>query len=259
MGPSLASFTMSRNLWLPFWINIALLMCAVPIVGMIPDPRVTTLIIAAPTEVDDDDGAAAAAEDDENDEEVGPLLGDREFGPRRFTNAFEAEAGLWQNITLALRRTIRLTYGRRNFQILLCSFFFTALASSDTKLLVQYISKRYLWTFAEVCSESEHPTLVFPLSFSPSAAKDNNSHSLQAGYLLSAKALVNFTLLALLIPRLIAASTSSKAVRGSETRLNILGAQTSIFISVLGVLCIALSIKFWMLLAGSFRLLYCNS
>lgn len=68
--------------------------------------------------------------------------------------------------------------------------------------------------------------------------------------MLSAKALVNFTLLAVVVPRIIRASMSSKAIHGSEVRLNILGAEASIIISVIGVLCIALAFKFWMLLAG---------
>lgn len=68
--------------------------------------------------------------------------------------------------------------------------------------------------------------------------------------MLSAKAIVNFTLLAIIVPRVIKSSMSSKAVHGSEIRLNYLGAQASILISVVGVLCVAVAFKFWMLLAG---------
>jgi hypothetical protein len=85
---------------------------------------------------------------------------------------------------------------------------------------VQYISKRYSWTFA------------------------------RAGLMLSAKALVNFTLLTLIVPRIIRSSLSSKAVHGSEIRLNYLGAQASIVVSVIGVLCVALAFRFWMLMAA---------
>ena len=69
--------------------------------------------------------------------------------------------------------------------------------------------------------------------------------------MLSAKALVNFTLLAMVVPRIIRASTSSETVHGSEIRLNILGAEISILVSVVGVLCVALAFKFWMMLAGT--------
>jgi hypothetical protein len=46
---------------------------------------------------------------------------------------------------------------------------------------------------------------------------------------------------------------ASKTVHGSEVRLNYLGAEASILISVIGVLCVALAFKFWMLLAGEYR------
>lgn len=68
--------------------------------------------------------------------------------------------------------------------------------------------------------------------------------------MLSAKALVNFTLLAILVPRIIRKSMSSKSVHGSEIRLNYIGAEISILVSVIGVLCVALAFKFWMLLTG---------
>ena len=68
--------------------------------------------------------------------------------------------------------------------------------------------------------------------------------------MLSAKAIVNFTLLAIIVPRIIRKSMSSRAVHGSEVQLNFLGAEASILISVVGVLCVALAFKFWMLLAA---------
>ncbi|KAF2819922.1 hypothetical protein CC86DRAFT_334107 [Ophiobolus disseminans] len=206
LGPTLASFTMSQNLWLPFWINIGLLLCAVPTINMLPGPNSTHIKTIVSAEL----GSEAA----------GPLLGERDASPDRYSNAFGTHAGIFQSVVQAVRKLVRLVVGRRNFQVLLCSFFLTALASSDTKLLVQYISKRYKWTFAE------------------------------AGYMLSAKAIVNFTLLAIVVPRIIKASMFSKTVHGSEVRLNYLGAEVSILVSVVGVLCVALAFEFWMLLAA---------
>lgn len=66
--------------------------------------------------------------------------------------------------------------------------------------------------------------------------------------MLSAKAIVNFTLLAVAVPRLIRKSMAGTSAQWSEIRLNILGAEASILISVIGVLCVALAFKFWMLL-----------
>lgn len=72
----------------------------------------------------------------------------------------------------------------------------------------------------------------------------------QAGFMLSAKAVVNFTLLAIIVPRIIRKSISTRTVQGFEIRLNYLGAEASILISVIGVLCVAIAFKFWMLLGA---------
>lgn len=213
LGPTLASFTMSRNLWLPFWINVVLLACAVPAVNMLPGTGCSHFktVVSA-------DHAGEAAE-----EEAGRLLNDYEGSPSRYSNAFDAHASIVRSVPQAIRKLVSLIVGRKNFQVLLTSFFLTALASSDTKLLVQYISKRYEWTFA------------------------------QAGYMLSAKSIVNFTLLAIVIPRIIKSST--EAMHGSEVRVSFNGAIVSILVSVVGVLCVALASKFWILLAGEYNLI----
>ncbi|KAI1544026.1 major facilitator superfamily transporter, partial [Pyrenophora tritici-repentis] len=200
MGPTLASFTMSTNLWLPFWLNMLLLTCAIPTILLLPVTKRTPNILSTPH------GSISNAH---TEEESGPLLETTNPSPDRYTTAFETHTSIVQSITQSVRKLWRLVIGRRKFQVLLCSFFLTALASSDTKLLVQYISKRYEWTFAE------------------------------AGYMLSAKALVNFTLLAIIIPRIIHTSMSTKTVHGSEVRLNILGAEfwmmlTALIIYALG-------------------------
>ena len=71
--------------------------------------------------------------------------------------------------------------------------------------------------------------------------------------MLSAKAVVNFILLVIVVPYIIRTSMSSTTIHGSDVRLNILGAEISIAISVIGVLFVALASKFWMLLAGKRR------
>ncbi|KAL1646117.1 hypothetical protein SLS58_003537 [Diplodia intermedia] len=102
----------------------------------------------------------------------------------------------------------RLVVGRHNFQIhLIGGFFLPALASSNTHLLPQYTSKRYGWKFEHV------------------------------GYLLSIKAAVNITLLALVIPMTM--RTLLKRMPGKEVRLNYSGAQISLAVSILGALSIA--------------------
>lgn len=146
MGPTLASITMNWSIWLPFWINIGLLACAIPTIAMLPDTHESAIVgpkIASPSR---------SAEGDV--EEAGPLLAaDSEHGLGRYANAFEEPQDLVQETLHAARKLVGLAQGRLNFQVLLLSFFLTALASSDTKLLVQYISKRYEWTFAQVGNE----------------------------------------------------------------------------------------------------------
>jgi hypothetical protein len=209
---------MSRGLWLPFWISIALLACAVPTINMLPEAH----NISANT-------MASAGLDNHAAEEAGPLLEGRTGSLEHYSNAFEPQHSFLHSFLRAVRKMVRLSIGRPNFQTLLCSFFLTALASSDTKLLVQYISKRYEWTFAE------------------------------AGYMLSAKAVVNFTLLTVIVPYIIRASMTSNPVKGSEVRLNYLGAEISLTVSVVGVLCVALAFKFWMLLAGRVQTVPCQA
>ncbi|KAF2270846.1 hypothetical protein CC78DRAFT_573203 [Lojkania enalia] len=227
IGPSLASFTMNRNLWLPFWISIALLIMGIPIIKMLPEAN-KAMPLPIPRSEDNDA------------DEAGPLLAERSPSPSRYYNAFETPKSAFQDILQVARKLIRLITGRRNFQILLLSFFLTALASSDTKLLVQYISKRYDWTFAQVS----------PVTTLRIRQQNPTTSETQAGYLLSAKALVNIFLLAIIVPRLIRTTITSKPVHGSEVRLNYLAAESSIAISVLGALIIALASKFWMLLAA---------
>jgi hypothetical protein len=200
---------MSTNLWLPFWINIVLLACAIPTIIFLPGLVKDHVKIIPSTEYE---GART--------EESGPLLESQHANPNHYSTAFDSHSTFAESVGQAVRKVLRLMTNRPNVQILLISFFLTALASSDTKLLVQYISKRYEWTFA------------------------------QAGYMLSAKAIVNFTLLAVIVPQIIKSSMISEAVHGSEIRLNYLGTEISILVSVVGVLCVALAFKFWMLLAG---------
>jgi hypothetical protein len=201
LGPTLASFAMSKNLWLPFWLNIALLSCAIPVISLLPRLAVRTIATV--------------------EEEAGPLLESRNASPNRYANAFDTPSSIFQSILRAVQKMRLLVTSRTNFQILLFSMFLTSLASSDTKLLVQYISKRYEWTFA------------------------------QAGYMLSAKAIVNFTLLVLIVPRLSSWHRPNlNRVHGAGVWNSFVLARGSILVSVLGVLCVALAARFWMLLAG---------
>jgi hypothetical protein len=190
LGPALASATMSIMLWLPFWIGIALLLSCLPIIALLPNAG------------------------------DGSLLRAREAPSSPLLKATESRRTLLRSIAKRFSRLFGIiTTHSRNFTLLLFSFFLTSLASSDTKLLPQYISKRYEWLFAS------------------------------AGYLLSAKAVVNFTLLALVIPRLLHRQHVTNP-KGSADTLNHRCALLCLAVSVIGAAAIGLAAEVWLLFPG---------
>jgi hypothetical protein len=194
LGPALASATMGVLLWLPFWIGIALVLLALPTVAALP-------LHLAPT-------SNLSGEEDEGR----PLL------PLEAPKDTMDKPSLIRSIGDSyshLESTI--TSHPRNFSLLLTSFLLTSLASSDTKLLLQYISKRFYWTFAS------------------------------AGYLLSGKAVVNFTLLTLIIPNFLRSRSLSMHPDGS-TKANIRYANICLMISILGAFAIGLASSIWVLI-----------
>ena len=182
LGPALASATMSMLLWLPFYIGILLLLTATLAVSALPShmlrppsEAITEPLLSSPL---------LKAQDDP------PLL-----------------ASLSTRFTAI---TSILTSRPRNLTLLLASFFLTSLASSDTRLLAQYISKRYRWTFAS------------------------------AGYLLSAKAVVNLVLLTAVVPRLLGRARQ-KSQSDDDDAFLLRCAKLCTAISVLGAASIALA------------------
>ncbi|KAI1805616.1 MFS general substrate transporter [Daldinia bambusicola] len=194
VGPGLAGATMTLNLFLPFFIGIFLLLLAIPMVSFLIDP---THVPMAP-----------------EDEQRQPLISSP------ILKAQEAETSI---LKPAFERIRALHYIVKshpmNLILLLSSFFLTSLASSDTKLLPQYISKRYDWSFAK------------------------------AGYLLSGKAIVNFTLLTFIIPGILRSKTSLNQPQSQSLsdRDNVRYARICLVVSVLGALAIASAIAIWLL------------
>lgn len=197
LGPALASLSMTALLWLPFWIGIALLAAAAPVIRLLPDH-------APPSRT-------------QGHEQTQPLLSSPLLKAQD-----HRDAPLWDAVMQRFR-TLRAVLARhpRNFSLLLVCFLLASLASSDTKLLVQYLSKRYSWTFAS------------------------------AGYLLSGKAVVNFLLLTVVIPRALNKASSSRAALSSD-RINIRFANACFSVSVLGALAIALAATIWLVVPALF-------
>jgi MFS family permease len=220
LGPALAAASMSSLLWLPLWIGMILLLLAIPLISTLPAPPSHRNL---PIPATDEEDALIPR----------PGLDLKSTTARRFRTI------------LAL-----LANPTRNFLLLLSVFFLASLASSDTKLLPLYISKRYGWRFASV------------------------------GYLLSVKAVFNFVFLSLVVPWFLrwrqrrhprSHIGASVTASGSETRPlsrsrsrsrsapatpdsaarsaqeNVANAHTCLVFSVLGALAIALSPAIWAL------------
>ncbi|KAJ0117284.1 hypothetical protein J7T55_003695 [Diaporthe amygdali] len=190
LGPALASASMTLLLWLPFWIGITLLIMAIPVISMLPDHNTAF------------DGR------DEQSQPLlsSPLLKAQDSGPSFLHSVIDRFHVL----------RAALASHPRNFSLLLACFLLASLASSDTKLLVQYISKRYQWTFAS------------------------------AGYLLSGKAVVNFVLLTIVVPRVLR-SVAGKGSPNASDHINFRFANLCFGVSVLGALAIAVSAAIWLL------------
>ncbi|KAL2880251.1 hypothetical protein SGCOL_004300 [Colletotrichum sp. CLE4] len=199
LGPALASASMSLLLWLPFWIGIGLLLLAYPAVSILdksPDSH------------------------HDADDQARPLLSSPVL------KAQDADSSLLRSIfqRFGVLKSIIASHPR-NMTLLLISFVLTSLASSDTKLLVQYISKRYHWTFAST------------------------------GYLLSAKAVVNFTLLTVIIPAILRSRQNRSRHIPPELashRMNIHYANICLVVSILGALAIAVATRIWMMVPSLF-------
>ncbi|KAK4465182.1 major facilitator superfamily domain-containing protein [Cladorrhinum samala] len=201
VGPALASATMTLLLWLPFYLGIALLATSSWAIRSLPP-----------------DQALSSATGNFSDSSTQPLLSSPVLKAldARQTPSMDAITRRF-----ALMKGILLSRPL-NFALLLFSMFLTSLASADTKLLVQYISKRYGWTFAS------------------------------AGYLLSGKAVVNFVLLTIIIPRLLAWRASRRRERDAQDTIYLTYTKACIAISVVGAIAIALADAIYLLVPSLF-------
>lgn len=131
-----------------------------------------------------------------------------------------SETGAVSLEQLPTRRSLLKSISKRpKFRLLLGVFFLASFASASSSILVQYISKRYGWTIA------------------------------QAGFLLSAKAVVNVLLLTVLVPLFV--GMASKRLTVGSTKINIGAAEICVAISVFGALWIAFSPEIGFLIAGT--------
>ncbi|KAI0544150.1 hypothetical protein F4679DRAFT_56519 [Xylaria curta] len=187
LSPAIASAAMTIQLSLPFWLGIVFILLALP----------TIMLLPADDDVSDDTAEARR-----------PLIS---------SPTLKAQTSRASLIASVVDRVHSLVSAVANFQLamLLLSMFLTSLASADTKLLAQYISKRYHWTFAS------------------------------AGYLLSAKAIVNFVLLTIVVPFFLTAQGTSQSLSDGA---NVRYARFCLVSSVFGAFAIGVSSVIWVLI-----------
>ncbi|GAP85048.1 putative major facilitator superfamily transporter [Rosellinia necatrix] len=188
LSPAIAAAAMTINLSLPFLLGIGFLTLALLAIMLLP--------------IDDDTP-------DDTTEARRPLISSPTLKARTSRASFVASV-------IDRVHALVSAIGTPQLMLLLTSMLLTSLASADTKLLAQYISKRYNWTFAS------------------------------AGYLLSAKAIVNFFLLTFVVPFFLA--TQGGISQSLSGRANVRYARFCLVSSVLGALAIGISAAVWELI-----------
>jgi MFS family permease len=201
LGPAIAAFTMSFNLWLPFWLGISMLLLAIPTILFLETVKYSLRGIVA------------------NLPESEPLLpqGSVDRKPLRWPNSLRYGPARLYSFYNSIWSKVA---SRPNFRVLLAVFLLASLASSNTPILPQYLSKRFSITFA------------------------------QAGVILSIKALTNVVLLILVVPSTVAFMLNKRRMAG--VLINFYGAELTLAVSVIGAILIAVSFNIWILI-------FCNS
>lgn len=182
---------MSVLLWLPLWLGIIVLLLAIPVVSLLNlgnGPKLDTLLGRGRKRRR---WTHKRRESNELEEASSLLHPSSPTSTQLPPTKQRSEPDLTQSIRNRFYIIIDIvTTYPRNFILLLTGFFLTSLASSDTKLLTQYISKRYHWKFSSV------------------------------GYLMSGKAVFNSFLLYFIIPALLRWRERHRQPRPSSSRAN---------------------------------------
>jgi hypothetical protein len=226
LGPALSATLMKNNLWIPFWIGIALYVLTLPAISLLSDTRTQHYQRDrrdSSTLVDSSDDSSVDTEDDLTEEE--PLIG---TSNARLTKANlrrekrDRQKGLLSRARLRviteIRDFVKIFTSSANVGLCLVAFLVTTLAKSNINILIQYVSKRYNWTIS------------------------------QAAYLLSVKAGVNVFLYWLIIPAGLNYLVKHRSYRKSDA--NLFGAKTSLMLLLIGVIAIGFSFKIWMLISS---------
>ncbi len=134
-SPSLSALLLSQNMWLPFWVGLVCLGAAAPL----------TILLPRGDHGKSKRSRRPSRSTNEQEHESTPLLA--------ASPSIEVK-GKMSSASKAVRDSItgykEVLSESRSFQTMLVVFFLKGAAISSNLLLLQYISKRYHWTFAQV-------------------------------------------------------------------------------------------------------------
>ena len=223
VGPVLASATMSVNLWLPFYLGLGLLGCALPLIALLP---------SSPSHHDNDQHSVV--DDNSHVTEETRL---REGARQDDSPGVEppTQSNTTSRILSEVKETLCSILRKTNMQEILVVVLLAGLAKSSMDILIVYLSKRYNKTFAQVYH-------------SPLLSVASGLIRVQVGYLLSIKAAVNIFLFTALVPLFL--SLWLKSFRRSQIDGDFFGAQASLLLACVGTFCLALADRLWMAIIG---------
>ena len=124
IGPALTSALMQRNLWLPMLLGLAIMFMGTCMASIIPEKSINL-----------QDSIHLTTDSVGLDE---PLPTE------------PAITGRWKANADTLKSTLRTMTQNKQVVLLLCISFTAQLGAGSRELLLQYVSKRYDWTFARV-------------------------------------------------------------------------------------------------------------
>ena len=144
LGPLLASTLMLHDLWLPLWLGLGTICMLLPAVTFLPEKHKEVPEKSPATGHEEDETSSllrTSSTVNAVEAEVVHNVHEPQCDPGRPGNPPQRNQPLgWSWM------------GNRGFIFCLVSSLIPALASSSTGLFLQFISKRYHWTFAHVRS-----------------------------------------------------------------------------------------------------------
>ncbi|KAI9818780.1 MAG: hypothetical protein M1827_007600 [Pycnora praestabilis] len=213
ISPILASAALRRDLRLPFWLGIIVLVLTLPAIALLPDTR------RHPTEPTENGHANGihAVDEEREPSEASPLLNEQPAADQQV----EPPSGILHYLHMAKDQMksdyhdfMFLFSHSRNVSLCLIVFVGLTLVKANLGVLIQFVSVRYGWVLD------------------------------QAVYFFSMKAGINIILYTLIIPLILSYLINHRNY--AKVEANLWGAKASLVLLSIGVLAISVSVKIWM-------------